>query len=486
MVRRMPLKASQLPDNSTAEEAAAVLAGLLSDVDGIGPAPTVRTLRLWKSRSWLTRGSRAYTRRNLLEVLAIVRLRSQGYSTAAAAQRCLVLDEDRLLRVIADPETPSGRPVLEYGRITLDLLARGILEQFRLAGDGAVVGHSGNLMPGIPHTAGTLRIAAARLGRLYFEEGREDRAASAHALLRLCTQPLRNWAPAALSGLAGSAVLIDAEYLVPSEDCDLLARQSDGVNAEDLVEHRLHEELISSLVKLPDRDAATAYTSIREFIGRHALASVAELHGVYARPELPTAAADFVRSLYSPVHAGRAVSGMVTRCRFCRALVDPDGRCRLSGCQEDHPRAQTSEQIPVGDALEAAPEVLKYWVDPAREELRIYDALRRRRLAASLYPHSDRCDVALGDDIGIDVKDYRDPTVLARRLNQGIGGLAYYPRAILAVADRRARIADYIGRIREQLSPSVRARLEVRSVSETVRTLLRESRNQGEANARPA
>jgi hypothetical protein len=130
--------------------------------------------------------------------------------------------------------------------------------------------------------------------------------------------------------------------------------------------------------------------------------------------------------------------------------------------------------------------VLKYWVDPAREELRLYDALRAAGIQAALYPHADRCDVAIGDDVGVDVKDYRDPAHLARKLNRGIGGLARYRRGLLAVADRRARHGDYIGRLREQLLPDTRERLEVRSVGETIRVLKRGYQEQRGTHARQA
>jgi hypothetical protein len=73
---------------------------------------------------------------------------------------------------------------------------------------------------------------------------------------------------------------------------------------------------------------------------------------------------------------------------------------------------------------------------------------------------------------------------LVRKLNLGIGGLLYYPRIILAVADRRVRYGDYIDRLREQLSPGNRQRLELRSVSDTIRVLKRDFQRKRGGRAR--
>lgn len=464
-----------LPNSCTAEEAVEIVGEVTARLLIVGDPPSLRTLRLWRAKQLLSPGGRRFTRRNLLEVLGIMRLRSDGLTVGAAAERCKALDEDRLELLLTASQVKSTASQSTFAQVTLQLLAKGLLEQYRLVARGAIVGHSDTWRTGIENSPTSLRQASARLGRLYFEEGREDQAASLHALLQLCMKPLQHWAPHALSNLpeANDAVLIDPDYRVPSEDCEAIAQAAEGVSQDDLIEHRLHHELGQTLARLGD-DADATYTTIREFIGRHPLATKRELQGLYAQPELPNAAIDFVRSLYSPVHADYATTGQSRRCHYCRALIGRDGRCTLHGCREDHPHTRAIELTAADEAMVARPEVLKYWVDPAREELRLYDALRLSGIAASLYPHSDRCDVAIGEDVGIDVKDYRNPSRLARKLNQGIGGLATYGRPILAVADRRAQDGDYIARLREQLLPEHRQRLEVLSLSQAIRVLKRE------------
>lgn len=472
---------ADLPDSCTAAEAAGHIASLAGHLaPGVG-APSLRTLRLWRSKGVLSDDGRGVTRKNMLEALGILRLRAEGLALAAAAERCRALDEGRLLAFLSALPAPAagGERAGAFARDTLQLLAQGILEQFALVAGGAIVGHIDRRPGGGEGTPRGLRQAAARLGRLYLEEGREDQAASVHALLVRCMTPLAGWAPGAVAALPGAAgaVLIDPDLRVPSEDCCAIAQPASGAGIDDIVEHRLHRELMQTLARLGDEaDVAAAYATVREFVGRHPLATGRELQGLYAHPDLPTPAVAFVQALYVPVHADLAAGGHVSRCRRCRALAGRDGRCTLPGCRDDHPHTALGEPVPAAAALVAQPAVLKYWADPAREELRLYDGLVRLGIPATLYPHADRCDVAIGDRVGVDVKDYRDPARLASVLNRGLGGLAGYPRAIVAIADRRARAGDYLPRLREQLLPEHRRRLEILSVTGALRALRRDHR----------
>jgi hypothetical protein len=474
-----------LPESCTAEEAVTLLPSLAERLVIAGEPPSLRTLRLWRSRKMLSRAGRRLTRKNLLEALGIMRLRSDGLTAAAAAEKCMALSEDRLWLFLTAPPAAPASQTTAFARDTLLLLAKGILEQYQLVTHGAIVGHTDDRRTGVENTSLALWQASARLGRLYFEEGHEDVAASFHALLDHCTKPLRDWAPRAVWSLpeAADAMLIDGDYRVPSEDCEVIAQQTQGTSLEDLIEKRLHNDLTQTLGKLGD-DADAAYTTIREFVGRHPLATSAELNGLYAQPELNNAAIEFVQRLYTQVHADVATQGQVQRCHFCNAPVGRDGKCMLQGCRQDHPHTELAKPVPLEEARVAAPEVLKYWADPAREELRLYDELRKAGIIADLYPHVDRCDVAIGDEVGVDVKDYRDPVRLARKLNLGIGGLLHYPRSILAVADRRARYGDYIDRLREQLSSENQQRLELMSVSDAIRALTRDFQRRRGGRAR--
>lgn len=461
-----------IPEFSTADEAATYIAALCSQLGIQGEPPDVRTLRLWRTKKQLTIEGRRFTRRNLLEILVIHKLRQEGLTMQNAVQRTLTLDESRLrLMLIGSPSVPITRADAEP-IITLQLLAKGVIEQYRLVGKGAIIGHTDDRKTGIGNTPLSLQQAMARLGRHYFTEGTEDQAASVHQLLRLCMTPLYAWAPHAISDIEQyrNAVLIDPAYLVPNEDCEAIAEDADGANLSDLIEHHLHEGLRSTLAKL-GRDADLAYTTVREFVGRHPAATRAELQHLFLNPELNNEVIDFVRGLYTPVHAGYARDSKVRRCAHCKAIIGEDELCLLAGCREDYPTpGYEASLVPVDEIFLARPEVLKYWADPAREELRLYDELhkdRNLRDYVHLYPYSDRCDVAIGEDVGVDVKDYRDPVRLAHRLNRSIGGLSHYSERILAIAKRRWS-TTYRDRLQEQLSPERRAVLRVMRVDDAI------------------
>jgi hypothetical protein len=364
-----------LPDTCTAEEAATLVASLAEKLGLRNDPPDLRTLRLWRAKKQMTIGGRRFSRRNILEVLAILKMRQDGLTLQNAAERVMALDEDRLRLILMDfvpaPITQANIEPL----ITLQRLARGILEQYRLVTKGAVVGHLESRRTGFDNTPLNLRQAMARLGRDYFVENRDDAAASVHQLLRLCTTPLRAWAPRVLAELDKYAdvVLIDPNYRVPHEDCELIAEEAQGTNLSDMIEHQLHDALRATVGER-GVDADRTYTTIREFIGRHPMAAATELQQLYRHPELTNATIEFVRELYAPVHASQARGGVFRRCAYCMALIDGEGLCMLAGCRADHPTKETAP-VQLSQAYLARPEVLKFWADPAREELRLYDAL---------------------------------------------------------------------------------------------------------------
>ena len=473
-LKRMDLNLGQLPSEATAQEAVDLVAALSHQLSIELTPPSLRTLRLWRSKGWLCRVGRRFTRRNVLEALGIMRLAANGLAAGAAAQKCSVLDDDQLAALLLTDEDASSDGSKDYAKVTLDLLALGVTEQYRQVRREGIVGLVKHAGPQDETPPIALRQAMARLGRLYFEDGLEDKAASIHRLLQHCTTPLSNWAPSALLSLPSAAdlVLIDQDYRVPSEDCEAIVERAPGSRMDDLIERRLHSTLISTVDK-PGVDAGAVYSAIREFIARKPLVTEGELRELRYTPEIPDGVIEFVQSLYIPIHADHATSGLIDRCYNCSAPIDRNGRCFLQGCREDHPKVEKTRSVKLEDAKVARAEVLKYWVDPAREELRLYDTLRNQNIEAILYPHLDRCDVSIGEEVGVDVKDYQNPVSLARWLNRGVPSLRHYwGRRIVAIADRRVRNdKEYIPRLKERLLPSVRDDIEILSVGSTIKEL---------------
>ena len=457
----------RIPDYLTATEAKDLISTIAKELSLKVAVPSVRTLRQWRQSGTLSHSGSRFSRRNVLEAIAVLLLREGGFTVVAAGSQCASLDESGLIGLIAgsdDSEFTSHAP--EFEEVTLQLLAKGIIAQYQQVRAGAIVGIN-------PPAA--LQQAMARMSRLYLEEGGDDLSSGIHALLARCTTPLLQWAPVGITKIPGAdaTVLIDPDYLVPTEECQDIVEETDGSDIEDLLERRLHREMTEAISQ-PSRNQDYSYRVLREFVCRHPLATHDEIRGLYSNARVPTAATKFVEtSLYVHPHAALAEHGLISRCFHCHGPFSREAHCILRGCREDHPRPKRTESVPLDRAHVARPEILKFWVDPGRDELRLFDALRKAKIDADLYPHSDQCDVAIGNAVGVDVKDYRDPGSLARKLNRGLGGLEYYQQRIIAIADRRTRRPNYINRLKDQLRPDIVDSIEVLSLRNTIRTLVK-------------
>lgn len=435
--------------------------------------PTERAVRDWRKEGLLTREGRVFTGRNQLEVLRIKQLRDQDFPIHAIREDLKNRDDNALYEALQEGQlfpAPVNDDDLQLNE-TVSLLAGAILKQFEVTRDGHLVGIYDDLPV-------ELRQAQSHLARLAFESGdtgEDDRFASIHDLLALCRTPMSDWAPTPLATHPGyaSAVLIDPEHLVPTETCNQLAEQ--GGRLDDLIEKRLHDALAQALARTAEEERADAYTQVRRFIAEHPLATDAELSRMRKDPRLNPLVAAFLDRVYQPAHASETQGGLVLRCGHCQGPMTPDGTCRLATCRAQHAESRIGERLPAEKVSIARPEILRYWCDPALEELRLYEALCKvHGEQVHLYPDEDRCDVSLGTDIGVDVKDYADPIRLAAKLNSGIGGLRLYSRKILAVAARRARTDQYVNRLLERLSPHLRRSLQVMSVDDVIEVLSKE------------
>src|SRR6187549_934634 len=91
-----------IPETATVEQAADLLTTLGPTLGITGDTPDVRTLRLWRTQKHLTIDSRHMTRRNILEVLLLLRLRQDGLTLTASAAQVRGMDEERLWLALID------------------------------------------------------------------------------------------------------------------------------------------------------------------------------------------------------------------------------------------------------------------------------------------------------------------------------------------------------------------------------------------------
>jgi hypothetical protein len=163
-------------------------------------------------------------------------------------------------------------------------------------------------------------------------------------------------------------------------------------------------------------------------------------------------------------------------CRNCstplQAHGEGHGRCTQRPCRKYRTPVPLPQPLEADPRLRVlAPHLMTYWHGPAIDELRVYDRAIDLGQPAYLYPYSDACDIAIGDDIGIDVKSFSSPQLLGQALNRSIGGLSRYTRRIVAVSDSVASSSPgYLDRLRGALDANSQ-QLDIMRVSRLMREL---------------
>lgn len=443
-----------------------------------------------------------YSYRHLLQCLLAVKLIAAGWTAEQMAAWVPTVDKDTLLDWLGTPGTPqaelSSEPGLENSNdqnanakpqeatpeqatlsppeLAARLLAAGVLQQYQQARDqGTPVVHD-HSMPA------SLRQAMALLSRLRIDEGKIDHCASLHQVLTRCTEPLGSpaWAIDAFSAEVfdfSDVRLIDPYHRCPTPECVELGAGV-GVNHSNVRQHieeaMSFTELSTLCAKFGARRDA-AYTQLRQFIGRNPLTTHAAIDAFVQEHHI-SAAEQFLRGCWSAPDARHLINDRLHGCRHCQAPLeaygDNNGRCiqRLCGnYRVPVPLSEGRDDTPRMRVLAA--HLMTYWYGPAIDELRVYDRAIELGLPVFLYPYSDACDVAIGDDIGIDVKGYSSPQLLGQALNRSIGGLTRYARRIVAISDVAATANPGYLKLLKRTLGSNPHRLELMRVSELLRKL---------------
>jgi hypothetical protein len=456
--------------------------------------PAVRTVRLWRSKNIFSQPQKQrFGFRQILEGLATVLLLKKGWTLAAISQVLPSLSninlERQILAEAEDQETSwlpeslvkNHRQQLDMAENAVTLLAQGIIRLYTQLLPGEKIVKQNDSLPY------ELYQAMCKLGRLYIENGQTDQAASVHQVLHLARFPLKHeqWNLAIFQQPEFShrdVILIDSQMCVPTADCGEIARHYGGFGENNLIEHRLYEQLCQATEKLGTRRQHLAYTAIRELLGRFSLIGEHQLI-VYLEAHDLTPLQRVILDFFTSIPDIWLIKNLAHRCDYCGTLMRPhphknkypDGQCPIWQCQGNLKPKIGEKLDPNQDRLLVAkPQILTYWTAPAIDELAIYDIAKQERLEVELYPHSDLCDLAINDRlIGIDAKSYSSPVALAAKLNHSIGGLIHYRHRIIAISDHL--ITDnpyYLDILREQLeSENPQSTLEIMSVSEIIQKL---------------
>ena len=462
-------------------------------------SPAVRTIRSWRGKKLLSQPKgKKFGFRQILEGLAVLQFLKKGWTLKAIAEVLLSLNDEELeqqILTIRDGENSekSDRQQLSLfpnqqnkSNLTLAedaviLLAQGILRQYDRILTGQEIVRQDDKLPSELHSA------MCKIGRLYLEEGKCDRAASVHDVLERSRYSLnsKQWNLNTFRELEfANASLIDLDLKVPTVDCAEIADKSGGYGEDNVIENRLYLKIISATKSLGTKKQHQAYTAVRELIGRRSLIRERELldylieHNLTPLQETVVEFFNFVPEIWS-------IDNFACRCYHCGTLLRPhpngdrypDGYCPIYQCNSKYPPRVGERLNPEnGRLLIAKPQILAYWTAPAIDELAIFDEAKIYGLDAELYPESDQCDVAIGDRaIGIDAKSYRSPVLLALKLNRSIGGLIFYKKRIVAITDELIEdCSGYLSTLRSLLDKKGEtATLQVMSVSSVIENIQR-------------
>jgi hypothetical protein len=269
-------------------------------------------------------------------------------------------------------------------------------------------------------------------------------------------------------------VLIDPDRRIPTLDCAELARQSSS--ELDLREQLAFDALRSASEQLVGRQDE-AYSTLRLWITEHPVTTVAEMRS-FERENGLQMAASFLSRCYEPVSPRHLINGELHLCSTCGVpMRRSQGAPRLFSCtihqcpKFDVPMDSVGRDVSP-ETLIACAHILLYWVGPGLDESAVYRRALKLGLLPRAYPGRDACDISLeGDTVGVDVKSYSNPYVLADKLNKSsLGGLALYSTRIVAINNQvLTRFHGYLDVLRQRYSGSLPVRFM--SVRELMKSL---------------
>lgn len=436
---------------------------------GGGQTISARTFKYYRSKGVISPANgKKYGYLHLVQCLATRRLAAHGWTVKQLAQLISGLEEAQLTQVAlgeVDADAALGLTVAEeapalslevdinevdFKRLPLPvlavhMLAVGVCDVFSHVVDGGYI-VDGNEIPF------SLKRAMGLLGRLCLESGHSDAFSSVHKTLALCKLPFNHssWPIDAFKSPEfefSSINLIDKDHRCPTQDCVELA----GVGSEANLKEQFSFELLTQLCSGFGAKKHEVYKNVREFVGRNPITSVRDIAEFSREHAVAKVESFLTREVYDPVGSHILIGGLLHKCEQCgaplRQVADGLGECVIKQCSEYGRHVSlVGGTVPDGDCLILSPHLLSFWFGPSIDELDVYDLAKSYKLEAQLYPESDACDVSIdGFDIGIDIKSYASPYLLAYSLNRSIGRLTRYHKKIIAISDESiARHKDYL------------------------------------------
>lgn len=416
----------------------------LAEMSGIEP----RTLKTYR----MPEGSADYRQMPALAKQALDRLMTQPKAS--------IVDTSTLVSALSSL-------VISQARLTL-------VDRAIVSGMDTVQGRKGGL-------SREDRRIMSMVSRFCLQAGLPDHGGEIHSLLALCKQPLEEWLnlPEIMNQGLGTIVLIDPEYGTPTSEAQDLALNFSTIAAH--LEEKIFESFKESLKRFPEESAASYYTAIREFVVRNPVATEDTL--AYSKPTVPGGLWMAVqKDYYEPIPSGLVSNGKIVLCAHCNSLMQKHAlsgqlRCQSRACHHSRPTL-IGQTLDATNARRVHKSIHQYWVEPGLDEIFLYDALLQTGIAAQLYPHQDRVDIAVGD-IGMDLKTYASPEILGAKFKKGIGGLAHYSQKWIVIPDWLIKLTpNYLDRLRRAMGDGSAHRVHCMSSSQALHEVV----NQGGAS----
>lgn len=358
------------------------------------------------------------------------------------------------------------RIVLNADELTLHLVATGVLALIKVweKGESLTLPYPNALQQGLNRLA----VAGLRRG--------DAPISSASELLSWCQRPLREWPLNIEGGEEAGTLLLGT---LPTGFCEAWACAASDVEAA-LTEEKL---MLSALSACQSAGAPEAYVAFRRLMIERPVLTALQLQQHLASEDFEVVN-EHLRQAYQPApKACITPQAQLLCCSTCGNLLlrtgDGEMVCEEERCRFLHKR---HESTPAGRVLRARDEVVwlkrglrRFVASPGRAELRLEAELQKLGLDVELWPEFDRYDLRLrfsdGEAWAVDVKDWADPVLLAKRIRAQmptpIPNSPPWTRAYFVFPqERKQERPDYLRAFKngcglsEKVSPSLRAAFE--------------------------
>ena len=249
--------------------------------------------------------------------------------------------------------------------------------------------------------------------------------------------------------LSPAGRLYDEPLLDDSDELTALCREL----AQNLVSGDAELELCESLMAgvrttAQGRRNQEGYVAFRRYLIEHPVASQDDLSDAGARRELTPFAAT-LHDMYERIPGNAIHDGQLLLCGHCgwtRVRIEHRLRCGSPRCRtltENFSRGTATRPYdPADPPLRARRAIRQYVIAPGVYELNLARRIEAMGLTCQLWPFYDRYDLRVifenGEVWAVDVKDWKYPHLLGRRLTTFADGAPDWQRAFFAIPDARA------------------------------------------------